>query len=127
MWYTSRFITGTLRDVLKIERLWNGSWADDSVRWDEVSRVAYEPSRIKKIEHEGEHLKLSARHQLHPSPQRTPVLVQAGTSKPGMAFAARHAEAIYIGGMIPSQAAGQIIVSICSLANIPRRSITQTN
>ena len=33
-------------------RLWNGSWADDSVRWDEVNRVAYEPSRIK-IEHKG--------------------------------------------------------------------------
>ena len=35
--------------------LWNGSWADDSVRWDEVNRVAYEPSRIKKIEHNGKH------------------------------------------------------------------------
>lgn len=53
-------------------QLWNASWADDSVRWDEVKRVAYEPSRIHKIEHNGEHLKLSARHQLHPSPQRTP-------------------------------------------------------
>jgi alkanesulfonate monooxygenase SsuD/methylene tetrahydromethanopterin reductase-like flavin-dependent oxidoreductase (luciferase family) len=58
----------------------------------------------------GTHLKLSARHQLHPSPQRTPVIFQAGTSKSGMAFAARHAEAIYIGGMIPSQATAQIKV-----------------
>jgi alkanesulfonate monooxygenase SsuD/methylene tetrahydromethanopterin reductase-like flavin-dependent oxidoreductase (luciferase family) len=60
----------------------------------------------------GTHLRLSARHQLHPSPQRTPVLFQAGTSKSGMAFAARHAEAIYIGGMIPSQATAQI--KVCS-------------
>ncbi|KAN0096600.1 Nitrilotriacetate monooxygenase component A/pristinamycin IIA synthase subunit A [Hyaloscypha variabilis] len=79
-------------------KLWNGSWADDEVRWDEVNRVAT-------------HLRLSARHQLHPSPQRTPVLFQAGTSKSGMAFAARHAEAIYIGGMIPSQATAQIKAS----------------
>jgi hypothetical protein len=37
-----------------MSRLWNGSWADDSVRYDEVNRVAYEPSRVRKIEHEGE-------------------------------------------------------------------------
>lgn len=52
MSYTSKFfhITNSIC-ILKFERLWNGSWADDSVRWDEVNRVAYEPSRIKKIEH----------------------------------------------------------------------------
>lgn len=61
--------------------------------------------------HTGTHFKLSARHQMHPSPQRTPVIFQAGTSKSGQAFAARHAEAIYIGGMVPSHAAGQIKVS----------------
>ncbi|PMD30652.1 bacterial luciferase-like protein [Hyaloscypha variabilis F] len=103
-----------------VYKLWNGSWADDSVRWDEVNRVAYEPSRIKKIEHNGTHLRLSARHQLHPSPQRTPVLFQAGTSKSGMAFAARHAEAIYIGGMIPSQATAQIKVHLSSNSSIRR-------
>jgi len=40
--------------VLTRYRLWNGSWADDSAKYDEVNRVAYEPSRIKKIEHEGQ-------------------------------------------------------------------------
>lgn len=55
-----------------IYRLWNGSWANDSVKWDRQTRVAYEPSRIAEIKHEGKHLKLSARHQVHPSPQRTP-------------------------------------------------------
>ncbi|KAK3046901.1 hypothetical protein LTR09_011652 [Extremus antarcticus] len=99
-----------------VYKLWNGSWAEDSVRYDEVNRVACEPSRIKKIEHHDEcyqrtRLKLSARYQLHPSPQRTPVVFQAGTSKSGQAFAARHAEAIYIGGMLPSYAAGQIKAS----------------
>lgn len=53
-------------------RLWNGSWAKDSVKWDPQSRVAYEPTQIAKIEHQGKHIKLSARHQVHPSPQRTP-------------------------------------------------------
>jgi alkanesulfonate monooxygenase SsuD/methylene tetrahydromethanopterin reductase-like flavin-dependent oxidoreductase (luciferase family) len=36
------------------------------------------------------------------------VLFQAGTSKVGQAFAARHAEAVYIGGLVPSHAAHQI-------------------
>jgi alkanesulfonate monooxygenase SsuD/methylene tetrahydromethanopterin reductase-like flavin-dependent oxidoreductase (luciferase family) len=111
---------------LTYTRLWQGSWADDAQRWDKEARVAYEPSRIKKIEHNGTHskailtvcsqvtgeyLKLSARHQMHPSPQRCPVIFQAGQSKAGLNFAAKHAEAIYIGGLVPSQAAHQIKVS----------------
>lgn len=36
------------------------------------------------------------------------VIFQAGTSKVGQAFAARHAEAVYIGGLVPSQAGYQI-------------------
>lgn len=38
-------------------------------------------------------------------------MFQAGTSKVGQAFAAKHAEAVYIGGLVPSQAAGQIKTS----------------
>lgn len=53
-------------------RLWNGSWADDSVVWDKGSHVAYDPARIAKIDHDGTHFKMHARHQMHPSPQRTP-------------------------------------------------------
>ena len=45
--------TGEFQVSADYFRLWNGSWADDSVRRDEVNRVAYEPSRIKKIEHNG--------------------------------------------------------------------------
>ena len=55
-----------------VYRLWNASWADDSVKWDPQTRVAYEPSRITPIKHAGKYLKLNARHQVHPSPQRTP-------------------------------------------------------
>lgn len=38
-----------------------------------------------------------------PSPQRTPFLLQAGASKAGMTFAATHAEAMFLPGMIPSK------------------------
>jgi alkanesulfonate monooxygenase SsuD/methylene tetrahydromethanopterin reductase-like flavin-dependent oxidoreductase (luciferase family) len=67
--------------------------------------------KLLLISSSGEHLRLSARHQLHSSPQRTPVIFQGGTSKSGMAFAARHVEAIYTGGMVSSHATAQIKVS----------------
>lgn len=41
---------------------------------------------------------------MHPSPQRTPVLFQAGTSKSGTAFAAKHAEAIFLNTATVGQA-----------------------
>ncbi len=46
---------------------------------------------------------MSGRSQIHPSPQRTPVLFQAGTSKSGTAFAGRHAEAMFLNPSTPKQ------------------------
>jgi alkanesulfonate monooxygenase SsuD/methylene tetrahydromethanopterin reductase-like flavin-dependent oxidoreductase (luciferase family) len=67
--------------------------------------VAYEPSRIKKIEFEGQFHRLSATQQTHPSPQRVPVLFQAGSSKSGIALAGSHAEGIFCGSLIPGRTA----------------------
>lgn len=53
-------------------------------------------------------MKASTIGPLHPSPQRSPVIFQAGTSKAGRAFAAKHAEAVYIGGLVPAQTKGNI-------------------
>lgn len=92
-----------------VYKLWESSWADDAVRFDPETRVAFEPSKIKRIEHDGKYHKLSGLAQLHPSPQRTPVLFQAGTSKSGRSFAAKHAEAVYIGGLVPSQTKDSVI------------------
>lgn len=38
-----------------------------------------------------------------PSPQRTPFLLQAGASKAGQDFAATHAEAMFLPGMVPEK------------------------
>jgi long-chain alkane monooxygenase len=48
--------------------------------------------------HEGPHFRVDAIHLCEPSPQRTPVLFQAGASKRGRDFAARHAECVFING-----------------------------
>lgn len=57
--------------------------------------MAYDPSKIHKIDYDGKYYKMSAFHQTHPSPQRTPILFQAGSSKAGIEFGGKHAEAIF--------------------------------
>jgi alkanesulfonate monooxygenase len=48
--------------------------------------------------HEGPYFKVDAIHLCEPSPQRTPVLYQAGASTRGRQFAAEHAECVFING-----------------------------
>lgn len=61
--------------------------------------MAYDPSKIHKIDFDGEFFKCHAIFQTHPSPQRTPVIFQAGASKAGIDFAGKHGEAIYTDNM----------------------------
>lgn len=86
-----------------VYRLWEGSWDDDAVVRDVRRGVYTDPSKVRPAVFRGEHFALDAIHLSQPSPQRTPVLYQAGTSPAGRAFAARHAECVFMSG--PSTAA----------------------
>jgi long-chain alkane monooxygenase len=85
-----------------VYRLWEGSWADDAVKADRASGLFTDPDRVRKVTHQGAHFRIDAVHLSEPSPQRTPVLYQAGTSPAGRGFAGRHAECVFISG--PSKA-----------------------
>ncbi|KAF2005828.1 coenzyme dependent N5,N10-methylene tetrahydromethanopterin reductase [Amniculicola lignicola CBS 123094] len=87
-----------------VYKLWESSWAPDSVVLDKTTGLGFDASKIKKIEHKGKYFNMSGRSQVHPSPQRTPVLFQAGTSKSGTAFAAKHAEAVFLNCFSVTQA-----------------------
>lgn len=78
-----------------VSRLWEKSWEDGAQVWQEEPEMAYNPSKVHKINHDGKYYKMHAPHQTHPSPQRTPLLFQAGSSKAGIEFGAKHAEAIF--------------------------------
>jgi FMN-dependent oxidoreductase (nitrilotriacetate monooxygenase family) len=78
--------------------LWEGSWEEGAVVADRDSGVVTDPTRIHKVHHEGRYFSLDAYHLCEPSPQRTPVLYQAGGSPAGRTFAAKHAECVFIGG-----------------------------
>jgi FMN-dependent oxidoreductase (nitrilotriacetate monooxygenase family) len=77
-------------------KLWEGSWEDDAVLVDRVNRIYTDPSKVHKIMHEGKYFKLTGYHGTEPSPQRTPVIFQAGSSERGRAFAAKHAEGVFL-------------------------------
>jgi FMN-dependent oxidoreductase (nitrilotriacetate monooxygenase family) len=86
-----------------VYKLWEGSWEDGAVVRDRVGRRFADASRIHRITHDGPYFRSSAVHLCEPSPQRTPVLYQAGSSGRGKAFAGLHAECVFING--PSQRA----------------------
>ncbi|RAO68085.1 uncharacterized protein BHQ10_004097 [Talaromyces amestolkiae] len=83
-------------------KLWESSWRDDAVVRDRERGVYTEPSRVRLINHEGKYYTVPGPHICQPSPQRTPLILQAGTSKAGKKFAAQHAEAIFVAGHSPS-------------------------
>ena len=81
-----------------IYQLWESSWTDQAVKRDRASGLYADPTQVRPIHHHGPHVQLDAIHLCEPSPQRTPVLYQAGASGPGKAFAARHAECVFLNG-----------------------------
>jgi FMN-dependent oxidoreductase (nitrilotriacetate monooxygenase family) len=100
-----------------VYRLWEGSWEDGAVKRDRAARIFADPDRIHRIRHEGRFYRVDAIHLSEPSPQRTPVLYQAGASSSGREFAAKHAECVFING--PSQK-----VVAPQVADIRRRAAT---
>lgn len=91
-----------------VYKLWEGSWDDDAVVADRAGATYADPRRVRAVHHDGPHYKLDAVHLSEPSPQRTPLLFQAGTSEKGRAFAARHAEAVFINGRSKATVASHI-------------------
>ena len=87
-----------------VYKLWEGSWEADAVIRDSESANYVEPSKVHAIEHSGKYFSVQGFHLCAPSPQRTPVLFQAGASSRGMAFAGKHAEAVFINTVSVEQA-----------------------
>ncbi|WP_152047518.1 LLM class flavin-dependent oxidoreductase [Aureimonas psammosilenae] len=85
-------------------KLWETSWEDGAVKRDKPARLYADPSKIHEIRHDGPFYQSHGFHLSEPSPQRTPVIFQAGTSGRGQRFAARHAECVFIGASDPEAA-----------------------
>jgi FMN-dependent oxidoreductase (nitrilotriacetate monooxygenase family) len=79
-----------------IYKLLEGSWEDDAVVRDREKRIFADPNKVHEIGHKGKYFEVPGIGLTEPSPQRTPVLFQAGTSEAGRNFAAKHAEAVFV-------------------------------
>lgn len=79
-------------------KLWEISWEDDAVIRDRENKIYTDPNKVHQINHIGKYFNVPGPHLSEPSPQRTPVLYQAGMSERGREFASKHAEGIFLGG-----------------------------
>jgi len=75
-------------------KLWD-SWEDDFLVGDKASGQFARADKIHRINHQGRYFRVAGPLNVPPSPQRHPLLVQAGSSDDGRAFAARFAEAVF--------------------------------
>lgn len=89
-------------------KLWEGSWEDDAVVQDRERRIYAQPEKVHKVQHEGEFYRVEGYHLCEPSPQRTPLLFQAGSSTRGLQFAGQHAECVFISGQNKPAARAQV-------------------
>jgi long-chain alkane monooxygenase len=91
-----------------VYKLLEGSWEEDAVQRDVERGIYADPAKIHDIDHAGRFYDVVGPHLAEPSRQRTPVVFQAGSSERGRAFAARHAEAVFIIARTPEGAATQV-------------------
>ncbi|MET9624601.1 LLM class flavin-dependent oxidoreductase [Streptomyces sp. NPDC006464] len=75
-------------------RLWD-SWTDDAIVADKDAGVHADSAKVRRIDHAGRFFRVAGPLNVPRSPQGHPLLVQAGSSEDGKAFAARWAEAVF--------------------------------
>lgn len=79
-----------------VYKLWEASWEDDAVVADVETQLYIDPDKVHYIDHEGDFYRSTGPSLWAPSPQRTPVIFQAGSSTRGRTFAATHAEVVFV-------------------------------
>ncbi|WP_296261335.1 MULTISPECIES: LLM class flavin-dependent oxidoreductase [unclassified Pseudomonas] len=77
-----------------VRGLWD-SFDDDAYVRDAESGVYLNADKMHRLNHRGKHFSIDGPLNLTRSPQGHPVLIQAGSSGPGMALAARIAEVVF--------------------------------
>jgi len=89
-------------------KLLEGSWEEGAVVRDGEKRIFTHPEKVHEIGHKGRFFEVPGYHLCEPSPQRTPVLYQAGASGPGKEFAANHAECVFVAAPTKSVLKGYV-------------------
>jgi long-chain alkane monooxygenase len=104
-----------------VYKLWEQSWPDAAVVMDVENDVYAEGSRIRPINHHGHYYRVDGPLPVPPSPQRTPVLFQAGSSRAGLEFAARNTEVMFLAGNKHEQVRDERLRILENAAAVGRR------
>ncbi|WP_255605539.1 LLM class flavin-dependent oxidoreductase [Mycolicibacterium xanthum] len=91
-----------------VYKLWEGSWDEGAVVDDAARGVYADPNKIHDINHVGPRYQVEGFNLMEPSPQRTPLLAQAGGSPAGLDFASRHAELMFLSAFTPEAITAQV-------------------
>ncbi len=83
--------------------LWD-SWEDDAFIRNQASGEFIDPGKMHRLNHAGEFFSVQGPLNISRSPQGRPVLIQAGSSEAGRAFAASIADAVFTGQATRSDA-----------------------
>jgi alkanesulfonate monooxygenase len=88
-----------------VQGLWD-SWADDALVRDKASGIFFDRTKVRALNHVGEHFSVAGPLNIERPPQGHPVLVQAGASDDGKEFAAEFAEAVFTNHLTLESAQG---------------------
>ncbi len=77
-----------------VRGIWD-SYDDDAFPRDKNSGVYMHPDKVHFLKHEGKYFKVRGPSAVSRSPQGHPVLIQAGSSEPGMNISARVADIVF--------------------------------
>ena len=74
--------------------LWD-CWDADAIVADRASGLYIDPTRVRALDHTGVHFTVKGPLNIGRAPQGRPVILQAGSSGPGQALAARMADVVF--------------------------------
>lgn len=89
-------------------KFWEEAWDDDALLVDRETGEYARRDGVHRVVYEGKHYRTRGYYGAPPSPQRTPVLFQAGTSPTGRAFAAGNAECVFVQATTPARTAAAV-------------------
>ncbi|WLE62884.1 LLM class flavin-dependent oxidoreductase [Burkholderia plantarii] len=110
--------------VEAVTGLWD-TWADDAIIDDAAAGRFLDAARVAPLDYRGDFHRVAGPLNLPRPPQGWPVLVQAGSSDAGRAFAARHAEAVFTAHLTRESAIAfyREIKDAAAAAGRPRESL----
>ena len=80
-----------------VKGLWD-SWDDDALLRNRETAQFFDPKKLHRLNHQGRFFSVEGPLNICRSPQGQPVIFQAGSSDDGIAFAGRHADAVFTDG-----------------------------